>query len=83
VYDPGLDAWHILWSDPLRQYYTRQVGRARDKEIVQEGTNSEGVATRWSFVDITADSFHWLGERRVDTDTWQLEAEFFVRRAGD
>ena len=20
VYDPGSDAWHILWSDPLRQY---------------------------------------------------------------
>ena len=19
VYDPGLDAWHILWSDPVRQ----------------------------------------------------------------
>ena len=19
VYDPGLDAWHILWSDPLKQ----------------------------------------------------------------
>ena len=28
VYDPGLDAWHILWSDPLRQFYTRQIGRA-------------------------------------------------------
>src|SRR5215204_1995954 len=27
IYDPGLDAWHILWSDPLMQYYTRQVGR--------------------------------------------------------
>ena len=38
VYDPGLDAWHILWSDPLKQYYTRQVGRARGKDIVQEGT---------------------------------------------
>ena len=23
VYDPALDAWHILWSDPLKQYYTR------------------------------------------------------------
>src|SRR5512144_931333 len=22
VYEPGIDAWHILWSDPLRQYYT-------------------------------------------------------------
>ncbi len=20
IYDPGIDAWHILWSDPLRQY---------------------------------------------------------------
>src|SRR5579885_1665979 len=23
IFDPGLDAWHILWSDPMRQYYTR------------------------------------------------------------
>src|SRR5215208_1053139 len=28
IYDPGLDAWHILWSDPLKQLYTRQIGRA-------------------------------------------------------
>ena len=37
VYDPGLDAWHILWSDPVKQYYTRQIGRARGHDIVQEG----------------------------------------------
>jgi hypothetical protein len=81
VYDPGLDAWHILWSDPLRQYYTRQIGRAHGKDILQEGTNNDGVPTRWSFVDIRDDSFHWLGERSTGTGTWQLEAEFFVRRA--
>jgi hypothetical protein len=28
VYDPGLDAWHILWSDPLRQIGRRQEGVA-------------------------------------------------------
>jgi hypothetical protein len=39
IYDPGLDAWHILWSDPLRQYYTRQIGHARGKDIVQDGNN--------------------------------------------
>jgi hypothetical protein len=22
VYDPGIDAWHILWSDPLRQVFS-------------------------------------------------------------
>ena len=63
VYDPGLDAWHILWSDPLRQYYTRQLGRARGRDIVQEGRNDAGDQIRWSFTDITANSFRWLGER--------------------
>jgi len=25
VYDPDLDAWHILWCDPLRQFYTAKL----------------------------------------------------------
>src|SRR5262245_14652434 len=29
VYDPGLDAWHILWINPATQLYTRQIGRPR------------------------------------------------------
>ena len=31
VYDPNLDAWHIFWSDPLKQYFARQIGRARGR----------------------------------------------------
>ena len=53
VYDPSLDAWHILWCDPLRQFYTRQVGRAHGDDIVQQGTNHAGEAVRWSFTDVT------------------------------
>ena len=34
IYDPGIDAWHILWSDPMRQVYTRQIGRAQGDDIV-------------------------------------------------
>ena len=34
VYDPGISAWHILWSDPLRQFYSRQIGRAHGPDIV-------------------------------------------------
>lgn len=49
VYDPGIDAWHILWSDPLRQHYARQIGRAQGADIVQLGTNDAGEAVRWSF----------------------------------
>jgi hypothetical protein len=82
VYDPGLDAWHILWSDPLKQYYTRQIGRGRGRDIVQEGRLEDGAAIRWSFTEITPDSFRWLGERSLDDGaTWHIQAEFRARRA--
>jgi len=44
IYDPGIDAWHILWSDPVRQVYTRQIGRAQGADIVQHGKNDAGEA---------------------------------------
>jgi hypothetical protein len=81
IYDPGLDAWHILWSDPLRQFYTRQVGRKRGDDIVQEGKDDAGTAVRWSFTAIKPDSFCWLGERSPDGGTtWRVQAEFLARR---
>ena len=80
VYDPGLDAWHILWSDPLRQYYSRQIGRARGTDIVQEGTSADGAPTRWSFTEMTADSFHWIGEKSDGRSGWTRVTEFFARR---
>lgn len=80
VYDPALDAWYILWSDPLKQYYTRQIGRGRGQDIVQEGKLEDGTALRWSFTEITPDSFRWTGEHSHDNANWQLQAEFFARR---
>jgi hypothetical protein len=80
IYDPDLDAWHILWSDPLKQFYARQIGRARGSDIVQEGTDGAGTSIRWSFTDIAPNSFRWLGERSVDGESWQLQAEFLARR---
>ena len=82
VYDPTLDAWHILWSDPLRQVYTRQIGRAHGDGIIQDGKNDAGEPVRWSFTEITPNSFRWRGERSRDgSASWQLQAEFFARRA--
>jgi hypothetical protein len=81
VYDPGIDAWHILWSDPVRQYYGRQIGRAQGDGIVQLGKNDAGDALRWSFTAIKPDSFRWTGERsRDDGKSWQLQADFLARR---
>jgi hypothetical protein len=81
VYDPGIDAWHILWSDPLRQVYVSQIGRARGDDIVQEGASADGAGMRWSFTEITPSSFRWIGEISRDGGaTWKLQAEFHARR---
>lgn len=81
IYDPALDAWHILWNDPLKQLYTRQIGRPQGRDIVQIGTADSGVHLRWTFTDIAPDSFRWLGEHSANGGTWALQADFRVRRA--
>lgn len=80
VYDPSIDAWHIHWSDPLKQLYTRQIGRAQGADIVQLG-DAGGVHIRWRFTDITSNSFRWRGERSADDGaTWFLQADFRATR---
>ena len=64
----------------MRQVYRRQLGRARGNDIVQDGQDETGAPVRWSFTEITPDSFHWLGEHAPDGMTWALQAEFFARR---
>jgi hypothetical protein len=94
VYDPGLDAWHILWTDPLNQVYVNQIGRALGNEVLQEGKESPSLARlyqtshagaaeatiRWIFSEITAKSFRWHSERSTDGVNWQLQREFFAKR---
>ncbi len=81
VYDPGIEAWHIIWVDPLGQNHLRQTGRAQGSDIVQSGTDASGGETRWRFTEITDTSFHWIGERKPASGIdWQLVVEFFARR---
>ena len=82
-YDPGIDAWRVVWASPasgdLLTFIAREVG----DEIVLEGEDADGSPMRWIFSDITPASFRW---RRVfSTDggaTWQLHKEMSVRRTG-
>jgi hypothetical protein len=83
VYDPAIDAWHIIWTDPATQTYRRQIGRASGQDIVQLGQDEAGSLSRWSFTEITPDSFHWLGEASADHgESWRLLVEVFARRVG-
>jgi hypothetical protein len=67
-------------SDPVRQIYTRQLGRKQDNDIVQLGTWND-LTLRWTFTDITPDSFRWRGERSADGGkAWTLQSDYRARR---
>jgi len=49
---------------------------------VQEGKTETGALSRWSFTNITPNSFHWLGESSASEDgPWQLMVEVLARRS--
>lgn len=64
VYDPRIDAWQIQWTDPVTQNFLTMIGRAQGDDIVQLGTRPDGSLARWSFSEITPNSFRWRGEAR-------------------
>lgn len=48
---------------------------------MQEGTTETGDLTRWSFVEITDDSFRWLGEvKRTTATEWRLVVDVRAQR---
>ena len=81
IYDPALDAWRILWSDPATGFFTQQVGRAQGSNIVQTGPDPRGGTMRWIFSEIRPDAFTWAGERAADDVNWRREVDIRARRA--
>jgi hypothetical protein len=80
IYDPNLDAWRILWNDPATNFFTQQTGRARGRDIVQEGPDPRGGSMRWTFSEIEPASFHWTAERRPNGGAWRKEVDIRARR---
>ena len=79
-YDPRVDVWRSTWLDPLNGRVRRFLGRPVQDTIVLEGLD-EDPRERWSFRDITPDSFRWTGEQSVDGGhTWTIDDEMFARR---
>ena len=81
IYDPSIQAWRVNWSNPHDGIRAELIGRRRGKEIVQDGKFPDATPIRWTFSQITDDSFHWRGERREsDGKTWRLQVEFSGKR---
>jgi len=82
-WDASIQAWRIAWTNPVRGHREEQIGRWNGKDILQEGTRADGTKTRWTFTEITANTFHWRGEAMYPgKQTWTLEAEFLAKRRG-
>lgn len=82
LYDPKIDAWHIIWMNPPSGTVIRQLGRRVGAEIVQLGNHEPtGELVRWVYRDITEGSFRWCHERSSDQGaTWRLVQEMDARR---
>jgi hypothetical protein len=80
-FDTTTKQWRIVFVGPqYNALVTAQGGREGDR-IVFRGVDKEGLPFRWTFRDITADAFHWTGERSHDGGkTWKLEEDHHMRR---
>jgi hypothetical protein len=81
AWDATIKGWRITWTNPAGDHHETQIGRWQGRDVVQVGTRPDGTATRWSFREITPDSFHWRGEAQAPrAKSWTLEGEFRARR---
>lgn len=81
IYDTRLDAWRIYWLDPATNAFRQQIVRPRGADIVQEGTTDDGSLSRWSFTNITPQSFRWTAEAAADAaGPWCLLVDILARR---
>jgi hypothetical protein len=81
VYDPGSETWQILWTEPVTQLCLRQVGRRQGADIVQDGRMPDGRLIRWSFSEITRESFAWRSQMSADEGaSWRMNVAFTARR---
>jgi hypothetical protein len=81
IYDPSIHAWRVNWFNTHDGIRAELIGRRQGNKIVQEGNFPDGTPIRWTFSEVTTDSFRWRGERlEPDGKTWRLQVEFRGKR---
>jgi len=80
-FDSNLKQWRIVFINPEFNYMvTAQGGRDGDR-IVLRGVDTDGLPLRWTFSEITSESFHWQGEKSHDGGkSWQIEEDHHMKR---
>jgi hypothetical protein len=84
MYDPSIDAWHIIWANPSGGRIIRQIGKEVGDEIIQlSDPDARGMLSRWVYRHITLASFTWYNERSEDNgQSWRIVQEMRATRVG-
>jgi len=81
VYDPGSGAWKSTWISVIRHTVQTFIGRQYREDVILEGVTEAAKPERWTFSDITPDSFSWRSEESSDDgESWTLKEEMIMRR---
>ena len=80
IYDPSIQAWRVNWFNPHDGVRAELIGRRHGTNILQDGKFPDGTTIRWTFSDITENSYRWRGERLEPDGTWRLQVEFRAKR---
>ena len=65
-FDTKLKQWRIVFINPQFNYVVTAQGGREGDNIVLHGSDSDGLPIRWTFHEITPQSFHWTGEKSHD-----------------
>jgi hypothetical protein len=81
-YDESIDAWRVTAMQSIGGEFVSLVARRSGDKIVQHGAAHDGsTRERWTFSELTADSFRWTGESSPSASgEWKLHQEMRATR---
>jgi hypothetical protein len=80
-FDKAHHQWRIVFVNPEASYVVTTQGGVEGDRIVLRGVDTDGLPIRWTFSEMTHDSFHWQGEKSHDGGkTWRVEEDHHMKR---
>jgi uncharacterized protein (DUF2249 family) len=70
----------VIWIGAVSGTQIALTARAVNDGILLEGPDVDGSPLRWTFTDITPETFHWQGHIQDADGTWRLEQDMRARR---
>lgn len=73
-YDARADSWQVFWLGAVTGItVVLHGGQIGDELVLDSDPEPDGTLNRWTFTEITGDSFLWTGhESRDDGQPWRL-----------